>query len=94
MAEINCSGKHTPIWSVILFLLSVIVISGGIGYGKNEGMKSKNDTQDVRIENVEDDIDEIKGDLKGFRNEQRTFNSKLLEEIRKLTYQHENHDDD
>ena len=88
MAHSECSANHKPLWTITLFILCSIILGGAFGYGQNEGMKSKNDTQDLRIENVEEDIGEIKDDLKGFRREQRLFNESLIEEIRELTFEH------
>ena len=91
MAQSDCSANHKPLWTIIVLMLVTIFLSGAFGYGQGEGMKSKNDTQDLRIENVEEDIGEIKDDLKGFRKEQRTFNEALIEELRQLTYEHQPH---
>ena len=84
----QCASNHKPLWTFIFIILGSVILGGAFGYGQNEGMQAKNATQDLRIENVEEDIGEIKDDLKGFRDEQRDFNDALLDELRILTYGH------
>ena len=84
----ECASNHKPLWTFIFIILSSVILGGAFGYGQNEGMRSKNDTQDIRIENVEEDLGEIKDDLRGFREEQREFNDALIDELRILTYGH------
>ena len=92
MDKPDCTGNHKPLWGVLLFLLSGVLVSGGIGWTQNEGMQSRNDTQDVQIENMDKNFERLERQLGIQHIEQATSMNKVmdkLDDINKYIREHE-----
>ena len=62
-------------------MLLAFVINGGISYSQNEGMKSKNATQDVEIKNTNANFTRIEKALASQHLEQTAVNNKILDKL-------------
>ena len=73
-----CDRRLNWIKTAIWLIISSVVLGGAVGWSQNEGMRSKNDTQDILItENIKD-IGEIKGSLGTHIKEQQQTNKEML----------------
>ena len=73
-----CDRRLNWIKTAIWLIISTVVLGGALGWTQSEGMRSKNDTQDVLItENIKD-IGEIKGSLNSHMKEQQMTNKEML----------------
>jgi len=76
-----CDRRFKPVWSLIGIMLLAFIFNGAYGYSKNEDMKSINATQDVKIENIGENVARVERKIDSQHIEQTQGLEKVLDKL-------------